>query len=185
MSRFLTAPRRTSLLRTATLATATALVALGSVAIPASASHVSASMSVSVGSPVKLVNGVYLAVPVNVTCPLLEVPYTEVFSDDISVSVTQKAGTDFAFGFGSVGYQSPIFNGVGFGTPVTCDGTAHTFTLSVFPVVTDSAPFRGGRAVASASFSLNLYDPLNPDFSNIDQNFASGGNQSITVRGGG
>jgi hypothetical protein len=185
MSKVVSPLRRRSFLRTAALATATALLALGCVAMPASASHVTASMSVSVASSARLVNGVYLAVPVDVSCPVLEAPYNAIFSDDVSVSVTQKAGTDFAFGYGSVGYQSPIFNGVTFGTPVTCDGSPHTYTISVFPVLTDSAPFHGGRAVASASFTLNLYDPLNPSFSNIDQNFTSGGSQSVTVRGGG
>jgi hypothetical protein len=153
--------------------------------MPANASHVSASMSVSVGSSLKLVSGVYLAVPVDVSCPVLQAPYSEIFSDDISVSVTQKAGQDFAFGFGSVGYQSPVFNGVTFGSPVTCDGASHTYLINIFPALPDSAPFHGGPAVASASFTLNLYDPLNPEFFNIDQNFASGGTQSVIVRGGG
>ena len=96
-----------------------------------SASHLDPGMSISIGSQIKLVSGVYLAVPVQVTCPVLTAPLTEIFSDGIDVNITQKTGRTFAVGGGSLGYQSPAYNGVTFGSPVVCDGSrTHTRLMS-------------------------------------------------------
>jgi hypothetical protein len=170
-------PRRAGLALTATLLTLAA-------ALPttASADTVSTQMHVAVNGSAELVNGVYLAVPVDVTCPVLQPPFSAIFSDNISLQVNQKAGREIAFGFAQVSYQSPIFNGVGVGTPVTCDGTVHTVTLNAFPVP-QSGPFHGGNAVASITFGLGLYDPSNPGFFNIDQNTTASGPQPIKIHG--
>jgi hypothetical protein len=162
---------------------ASCVVALGLLLAPqARANHVSSGLSVSIGSPVTRVSGVYLAVPVDVACPVLEAPFTGIFSDQINVSVTQKSGTDFAFGSGAESFQSPIFNGVGLGTPIACDGIVHTHVINVFPALQLSSPFHGGAAVATASLGLTLYDPSNPGFFNTDQNSANSGPVSIKIR---
>jgi hypothetical protein len=170
--------------RRAGLALAAMLLTLAA-ALPAAASAdtVSAQMRITAGGSATLVNGVYLAVPVNVSCPVLQPPFSAIFSDTVSLQVNQKAGREIAFGFGQISYQSPFFNGVGNGTAVVCDGTAHSVTLNVFPNLTQSGPFHGGNAVASMNFALALYDPSDPQFFNVDQNFVSGGPQSIKIHG--
>ena len=167
-------------LRASQVAVAAAVAALIAPAY-AGANHVSSDMSASVGGPVRLVSGVYMNVPVTVSCPALQAPWTGIFSDSISISVTQRVGKTIARGFDGITYQSPVFNGVGIGEPVTCDGNPQTYTLTVYPA--EGRPFTGGRAVATAYFQLGLYDPDNP-FGNFDQNDASSGSQSISVRGG-
>jgi len=166
------------------LAFTAALLTLAS-ALPAAAdaNTVSAQMRVAVEESADLVSGVYLAIPVDVTCPVLQPPFSAIFSDSITVQVNQKAGQAIAFGFAQANYHSPIFNGVGIGTPVTCDGSAHTVTLNVFPSAPQSGPFHGGNAVASVTFGLNLYDPSNPSLFNTDQNSTTSGPQPIKIHG--
>jgi hypothetical protein len=151
----------------------------------ASANHLNEGLAVSLGSPIRLVNGVYLQVPVQVTCPAtFEAPFTAIGTEEIGVSVTQKVGRDFAQGYGGLFYQSPIFNGLEFGTPLTCDGSAHSYTVEVYPdSYAGSAPFHGGRAVANARLGIYLVDPANPWWLQ-DSNSASTGSTSISIRGG-
>lgn len=184
MTRVVIARPSRARIKPAAFASLIALLAVAWLPSQVRANHVSSAMSVSVGSPITLVSGVFLAVPVNVSCPVLEAPFTGIFSDEISLSVTQKVGRELASGFGGVSFQSPIFNGVGVGIPVVCDGTPRTIMVNVFPNQPNSGPFHGGRAVASVSFRLGLYDPDNPNFFSIDQNFTSSGPQSIGIRGG-
>ena len=171
----------------ATFASAALVSAVAAVLLApatASASHLNSGMSVSVGGPVKLVSGVYLRVPVSVTCPVLPAPLTAIFSDSITVSVSDKTGNSLAFGGGGIDYQSPAYNGIGIGTPVTCDGSPHAMTVEVYPQIPDSGPFHGGRAVASAFFGLTVYDPTNPCvFCTADSSNVASGSQSISIRG--
>jgi hypothetical protein len=186
MPEFLTDRGRPSFVRTARRAALAAAAAAVLLLFPAQAiaSHLNSSLLVSIGDPIERVSGVYLTVPVEVTCPVLPAPLTAIASDQISVTVTQNTGTELAFGSGGTGYQSPVFNGLTFGTPVTCDGTAHSYTVNVFPSTPQSGPFHGGQAVASAFFSLDVYDPTNPCvYCTLDQNSASSGPQSIKIRG--
>jgi len=152
-------------------------------AFPATAfaSHLSPGMSVSINGGIHLVNGVYLAVPVQVTCPALSDPLSAIFADGVDVSITEKTGKTFAFGSGFLGYQSPAANGVTFGSPVICDGTAHAYTVNVFPSIPDSSPFHGGPAVASGDFDLGVYDPSSCVFCTLDDNFVRFGPQSISI----
>jgi hypothetical protein len=162
-----------------------ALAVLALLPARAAASHLNGSIVVSIGSPIALVNGVYLRVPVQATCPALQPPLAAIFSDQISVSVDQKTGRSLALGGGGIFYQSPAANGVGVGTPVTCDGTAHTYTVNVLPATPQSGPFHGGPAVASSQFSLTVFDSTNPCvFCTADSNFTSGGLHSVSIRGG-
>lgn len=161
-----------------------AFAALVAAPIQANASHLDGGMSVSIGGPIRLVNGVYLTVPVRYACPVLTEPLSGLFTDAFNVSVTQKvSGKALAFGSGSIGYQAGAGGGLSFGTPVTCDGNAHTLTVNVTPQFPDSGPFHGGRAVAGASLDLQVYDPTTgcPFCGLIDDNFAGSGNQPINI----
>jgi hypothetical protein len=145
-------------------------------AVPAAEAEVS-GMTVEVGTSATLVAGVYVAVPVTVTCVADE---ASIFADEIDVSLTQKAGRELAHGSGGIGYQSPAYNAIGFGTPVTCDGLPHTYSVDVFPDLSpdsSSGPFSGGKAVAQAFFSIT-------DFS-FHQFFVTAGPTTILIKGGG
>ena len=142
------------------------------------ASHLQPGMSISIGSPVDRVSGVYLSVPVQVTCPVPP-PLTAIVNDSIIVNVTQKTGKTLAFGSGGFGFNWPAPTAVN--VPVTCDATAHTYTINVFPSVPDSGPFRIGQAVATASFTLGVGDPSCPFCGVTDFNAVSSGPQSIRV----
>jgi hypothetical protein len=148
-----------------------AIVGVSLFAVPTAGAEVS-GMAVEVGSPGTLVAGVYVVVPVTVTCVADE---ASIFSDSINVTLSQKNGRTLVQGSGGTGYQSPAFNGIGFGTPVTCDGLPHTYTVNVSPG--EGITFTGGRAVASAFFSIQ-------DFS-FQQFFVSTGPTTILIRGGG
>jgi hypothetical protein len=162
---------------------AIALLMLMVQSLPARANHLDDELSISVSGPITLQSGVVARVPVQITCPTLEDPFSTIFSNEISVSLTQKSGRTLVTGGGSVYYQSPVFNGVGVGTAVVCDGSAQTVTIDVFPNTT-GGPFHGGPAVASGFFRLTLYDPMNPNPFATDQSSVSTGTQSISIRGG-
>lgn len=163
------------------LAIVAALAVVGLLPAGASASHLDPGLSVSIGSPVRIISGVYLAVPVKVTCPVLAEPLTAIAADFIDISVTEKTGKTFAVGFGGLGYQSPAINGVTFGTPVICDGTPHTYTANVFPNIPDSGPFHGGQAVVSGGFDIGVYDPSSCVYCSLDDDFVRFGPQSISI----
>jgi hypothetical protein len=148
-----------------------AIVGASLFAVPTAGAEVS-GMAVDVGSAGTLVAGVYVVVPVTVTCVADE---ASIFSDSIEVTLRQKSGRTLVQGSGVIGYQSPAFNGIGFGSPVTCDGLPHTYTVNVFPE--EGITFTGGRAVASAFFNIS-------DFS-FQQFFVSTGPTTIPIRGGG
>jgi hypothetical protein len=134
----------------------------------ASASHL--GMSVTLGSPIQLVSGVYMDVPVQVTCSPFDVPATTFGVNEVlSVSVTQRTGTSIARGFGSV-WGGPAL--------LTCDGLPHSYDVSVFPM---AGPFHGGRVVVSASASISWYDW---SIGQAEWNTADTGLVSTTVRGG-
>jgi hypothetical protein len=136
-----------------------ALVAMLAVTGQAGASQLPPGLAISIGSEAQLVNGVYLQVPVQVTCPVLVAPFTTIADDSIGVAVYQKtSGKTVAYGNGGILYYP------GYGTaPLTCDGTAHSYTVQVFPApLTDGGPvlpFHGGRAVAGGGVNVDLVDP--------------------------
>jgi hypothetical protein len=73
--------------------------------------------------------------------------------------------------------QSPLLNGIGFGTPVTCDGQPHTYALNVFPI--GDGAFKGGKAVVvSALFNISTFS-----FENFFA--AAPGPTTINIKGGG
>ena len=132
-----------------------AIVGCAFLTVPAAQAEVS-NMSVQVQGSATLVAGVYLAVPVTITC-LADQAF---FQDELSVSVTQKAGKAIAHGSGGFYYQSPDYNGIGVGVPVTCDGLPHAYMANVFPDIPENGaaiPFKGGKAVVSASFSITEF----------------------------
>jgi hypothetical protein len=140
----------------------------------------------TIGSDIRLVNGVYLAVPVSVTCPVLTDPYSVIAQDGFSVNITERTGKALAYGSAVISYQSPAYNGLTFGSPVTCDGSPHTYVLDVFPQQgyqsPNSPPFKGGKAVASGGFDLLVYDPSCGVYCGTDDNWISFGPQSISIR---
>ena len=86
-------PDRRPLARAAVLS---ALVAAVGVALllptQGRAGNLVSGMSVSIGSPVERVSGVYLTIPVQVTCPVPPPPLTAIVNDSVMVNVTQKTG---------------------------------------------------------------------------------------------
>jgi hypothetical protein len=168
--------------RTRALAVGLAAVIAATVLLAptASADHLNSSLSIEVGSPLKLVNGVYLIVPVTVTCPDPELGPTQfIQSESVSVTVTQRAGRSLATGSGGIFYSDDrAFGGGIFGTPLTCDGTPHTYSVNVFPMT--GVPFKGGRAVAAASFNIFVQDTST---FRGDNNFSSSGPTSVQIRG--
>ena len=81
------------------------------------AHHLEPGMSMSISGDIQLVSGVYLAVPVSLTCPALTDPYSAILQDGFGVTVTENVGKTLAYGGGSgPGYQSPVY-GYTFGTP--------------------------------------------------------------------
>lgn len=148
----------------AAAAGAAALLAVTALVAPTPA-RADGTLTMAVGGPITLVNGVYLTIPVQVSCPALAPPYV-VGRDTISVGVEEKTGKALAYGEGSIAFATADINGgFGFGTPVTCDGAAHGYTVDVFPSAPDSPPFKGGPAVVqSAGFGVAWYDPTGPCF---------------------
>jgi hypothetical protein len=112
--------------RRATFAVALAAIGVALALAPfAGANHLLPEMSVSAGGSARLVNGVYLTVPVTVVCPDLALDANHfVQAEDITVNVIQKVSKDLAEGSGSMSYSDErVFGGTVRGTPVTCDGT--------------------------------------------------------------
>src|SRR5207244_2864825 len=134
-------------------------------------------LAVTIEKPITLISGVYLAVPVAVTCPAeLPVPFTTVTSEEIDVSMSERVGRSLATGFASVTYQSGMPFGVAVGTPLTCDGSPHTYVTGVFPGT--QLAFHGGPAVASARVVITLFDPAS--FFSTDTSTAGTGPQSVS-----
>jgi hypothetical protein len=152
--------RRSNGRRWPVLAFAIAL-AVASLAMVGSAGASHLEITVTVDDPAQLVTGVYLEVPVSVTCPtdIAAEPYTWVYDELVGLSVTQKAGREIARGGGGFQfYDDSIFGGESNGTPLTCDGTPHTYVVNVFPSP-GSPAFHGGKAVVQVSGYIALIDP--------------------------
>jgi hypothetical protein len=146
----------------------------------AGANHL--DMTVSPGGDASRVAGVYLQVPIDVTCPadLTSGQFSYVYEQRIDVFVTQKAGNAIARGTGTrLHYDDSLVGGGPVGTPLTCDGSAHTYTLDVFPSV-GSGPFKGGKAVVRATLTVVLLDPV---FFWTDFNIVESELQTIRIRG--
>ena len=174
-------PRRTPRTAVFTLAVVTGAVALV-LAGGASASH--NAISISTGKSAGIVSGVYLTVPISISCadPATLAPFTFVYDEEVNVSVTQKtSGRTIVRGSGGFSFVDNTLYGWGspYGTPLVCDGTAHSYTVNVFPA---SAPFHGGQAVVQANVSIDLRDPGNPWGQN-DYTYADSGPQTISLRG--
>jgi hypothetical protein len=144
-------------------------------------------MSISISGDVHLVSGVYLAVPVSVTCPALSDPYSAIAQDGFGVTVTENVGKELAYGSGAgPGYQSPAY-GYGFGTPVACDGSPHDYVINVFPAqgyngAPNSPPFKKGtKAVVSGDFGIYSYDP-SCGINCYDENRVTLGPESIHIK---
>jgi len=159
--------------------------------LPASAfaHHLDSGMSMSITGDIQLVSGVYLAVPVSVTCPALTDPYSAIAQDGFGVTVTENVGKEWTYGTGAgPGYWSPAYGYNAFGTPVTCDGSPHEYVVNVFPAqgydgAPNPPPFKkGNKAVISGSFYLLLYDPSCGVFCSTDENSFSFGPQSIHIK---
>lgn len=142
-------------------------------------------LTMTIGGPITLVNGVYLTVPVQVSCPASTPPFV-LGTDDINVTIEQKTSKTIASGQGGIGFYAPEVNGGGgFGTPVTCDGTPQSYTVDVFPQVPGSGPFKGGRAVVQyASFDVGTYDSTDPCvYCTLTSSAVYLGPQPINIRG--
>jgi hypothetical protein len=140
------------------------ITAVAVAALSGGASAASAAITVSVGSSGPLVFRLYVQVPVTATCDPVSDP-TLVQSSSASASLQQVQGVRIARGDGYV-------------SPLTCDGTAHTYTVNVYPYET---PFRAGPAVVSAFASVCEYDPT--DYDPYTCSFASTGPQRFLIRG--
>ena len=147
-------------------------------------------MSVPVGSPrPEPVNHVYLVVPVVITCPVITLNPDEIIQgENVDVRVTEKVGgSTIVSGEGSIGYDDGrIFGGGVSGTLLTCDGQPHTYPVTVFPAINDNSgngtgvAFKGGKAVAQASFEILLRDKVTFAF---DDNAVGSGLTSVNIRG--
>ncbi len=182
--------RKSVLWRVRTVVTVST-VAIGSVVMlvfaqAAGAHHLGAGMSISASGSVKLVNGVYLVVPVSVKCPDPALSPTQFIQEEqVVVNVEEKTGKSLALGRGSIGYSDQsVFGGQITGTPFVCDGTAHIYSINVFPIPTSDStpalPFKGGKAVATTNFDLFVQDT---NTFQGDDNFVTGGPQSISIKG--
>jgi hypothetical protein len=122
--------------RLAALASALGLL----VVVPAAS-----AATVSVASPLQLVNKVYVNVPVTYSCTALP-PGSWVFAN-MGVRLEQTNNKAIASGFGSIG-------------PV-CDGATHTAVVAVYPSTSSytatGVPFKKGAAVANASVTDCVY----------------------------
>jgi hypothetical protein len=155
-------------------------------AAPAGANHLNPGMSISVGKSVKLVNKVYLVVPVVITCPVISLDENQIIeAETVNVTVQEKVSRlTLTTGSASFGYSDrSIFGGGVSGTLLTCDGSPHTYQANVFPPVDQTTgtgvPFRAGKAVASASLEILLRDKVTIAF---DDNGASSDLTPIKIR---
>jgi hypothetical protein len=170
------------------LAVAAMLAISGLLPATAAAHHLEAGMSMSINGNVTLVSGVYLAVPVRVTCPLPTDSFSVIGQDSFGVNVTENVGKALAFGSASNTYVSPLYYYGPVGSPVTCDGSAHSYVLNVFPTpATNGAPpsppwKKGNKAVISGSFDVLLIDPNQGVFGPTDDNSISFGPLSIAIK---
>jgi hypothetical protein len=145
-------------------------------------------MSMSITGNVTLVSAVYLAVPVSLTCPAPTAPFDTIGQDSFGVNVTENVGKALAFGSVSNVYVSPAYYYGPVGSPVTCDGTPHSYVLNVFPTpATNGAPpsppwKKGNKVVISGNFDVLLYDSTQGVFGPTDDNSISFGPLSIAIK---
>ena len=103
------------------------------------------------------------------------------------MTVTENVGKVWAYGIAGDNYQSDAYGYGPFGTPVTCDGSPHSYVLDVFPAQgyqqPNSPPFKkGNKAVVTGSFSVLLFDPSCGVYCATDDNYVSFGPQSIRIK---
>jgi hypothetical protein len=152
----------------------------------AGANHLESGMAVSVGDSARLVNGVYLEVPVTITCPTLELsPSQWIQNESLVVRITEKVGKVLTSGSGQISYDDGRpFGGEVSGTPFVCDGAPHAFSVNVFPEAAGAGvpivPFKGGKAVSFGYFSIFVQD--SSTFRG-DPNNAGVGPSSISIKG--
>jgi hypothetical protein len=148
----------------------------------AQANHL--SLSISSGSSARIVSGVYLAVPVQISCPDVSADlFSHVYFEQVFIDVTQKtSGQGFAHGTAWFTFtDQTLLGGAVDGTPLTCDGALHSYTVNVWPD-TGGSPFHGGRALVQASLTIVGQDPNDP-WSSFDFNSAASGPMEIHLRG--
>lgn len=106
------------------------------------------AMSISLGKPT-LIGHVAISEPVTVSCSPLD-PSLTVFGESVSVSVEQASGRSIAGGSGSA-----------FGSPLLfpCDDSDNTIAVNV-AADTNGPPFKGGRAVFTASAGATAGTPV-------------------------
>ena len=123
-----------------------------------------AASTVSVGTPLQLVNKLYVDAPVTYSCPVI----TPLLSSGVNVSLEQAVNKSIAQGFGSI-------------TPI-CDGATHTGVVAVYPSVSGytstGVPFKTGEAVASSTIYDCGQDPNNSWNEICDQ----ASSDSVTVK---
>jgi hypothetical protein len=128
------------------------LVTLAAVLVPSTV--LASGMSIAVGSPLKLVNRVYVAVPLTIVCDDLS-SFGIPLQSGVFVNLSQAAGQTLVTGFGqSVAFGSSF---------LTCDGTTQNqITIDVFP---GNGVFHGGPAVlqANAFYGVGQCFFTNPD----------------------
>ena len=130
----------------------------------AGANHLESGMAVSISDSAKLVDGVYLVVPVTITCPAIDLTPTQFIQQEfVDISVRQKSSSSkvIATGHGGISYYNYPPYGQTYGTPLACDGSPHTYSVEVDPDSTGYfpiTPFKGGKAVANAHFEITVLD---------------------------
>src|SRR6478752_6365775 len=88
-----TKTRRVGGRRVAVVVALSTLALSAALASSAGASHLDPGMSISTAGPAQLVNHVYLAVPVSVTCPVISLgPDDFIQGETIGLVVQQKVG---------------------------------------------------------------------------------------------
>lgn len=148
------------------------LIPLGVAAAAAAAPAQAGAITLQIGQP-DLEARVSVAVPVTVTCSPFDPTFT-LFSDYVSVSISQAVDKQIAHGTGTLGRQ-PVPGGTG--TVYACDGNPHTITVIV-PAATDGPPFkREHDAVLDASTGALASDSCTPFgcFGQIEQQTGDSG----------
>ncbi len=138
----------TKLLRS--LAVVPLLVGLGTVAASADTTGTGTNMSMTVPSTATLIARVAVPVTVEITCTLPNLSQFFIFNGPFtfsngSVTVSQASGTSVNNATGSIGQ-------------ITCDGTSHSYGVSILA----SAPLHPGAAAitGSASFTESFFGCL-------------------------
>ncbi len=113
-----------------------------------SAGATTPSMTVTIGSPIKVTDRLLVSVPVSVVCAPIGNPGDTTLTDSVTVSISQAHGKTVSSGSatmsaGPFSPQNPTSPGF-----LTCDGTT---VNSVTVQILGNGVFRAGGAIVSAS----------------------------------